>query len=218
MTRVSDDYQSYRPGVPFVVLAIAGAIIAVFLLTGQWNPNANPSIYYELGINSTRFYPSNPNHYQNIYDPLLPLFGNVFVHFGVAHILMNMLAYIQAAPFVARRVGQARFLLLFFISALGSDAGFILLAPTSEGPAAGASGAICGIFGAYFLSVRPTPQAALADPVVRNALLTFVGINIVLFAFLPIGIAWQAHLGGFVTGAIAYLFLAPRPAPSGPWG
>ena len=215
---MSHDYQSYRPGIPFVVLALAGAIVAVFALTGQWNPGANPSIYYQLGINSTKFYPSNPDHYTNLVEPLAPLFGNVFVHFGVAHILMNMLAYFQAAPFVARRMGQVRFLLLFFISALGSDLGFILLAPTSEGPAAGASGAICGIFGAYFLSVRPTPQAALADPAVRNALLSFVGINIVLFAFLQLGIAWQAHLGGFVTGAIVYLFMAPKPAPRGPWG
>lgn len=215
---MSDVNQPYRPRIPIVVLALAGAIIAAFVLTGQWNPDANPSIYYQLGINSTKFYPSNPDHYQNLYEPLVPLFGNVFVHFGVPHILMNMIAYIQAAPFVARRIGGVRFLILFFLSALGAGAGFILLAPTSEGPAAGASGAICGIFGAYFLSVRPTPQAALADPVVRNALLMFVGINIVLFAFLPIGIAWQAHLGGFITGAIVYLFMAPRPAPQGPWG
>ena len=133
---MSDEYHSYRPGIPVVVLALAGAIIAAFLLTGQWNPDANPSIYYELGINSTRFYPSNPDHYRNLYEPLIPLFGNVFVHFGVPHILMNMLAYIQAAPFVARRIGQLRFLILFFVSALGSDAGFVatgLLAPTNDG-------------------------------------------------------------------------------------
>lgn len=215
---MSHDYQSYRPGIPFVVLALAGAIILAFALTGQWNPDANPGIYYQLGINSTKFYPGNPDHYTNLFEPIAPLFGNVFVHFGIPHILMNMLAYFQAAPFVARRVGQARFLILFFISALGSDLGFILLAPTSEGPAAGASGAICGIFGAYFLSVRPTPQAALADPAVRNSLLAFVGINIVLFAFLQVGIAWQAHLGGFITGALAYLFMAPKPAQRGPWG
>ena len=145
---MSDDYHSYRPQVPFVVWALAGVITAAFLLTGQWNPDANPAIYYELGINSTRFYPSNADHYTNLYEPLIPLFGHVFVHFGVPHILMNMLAYIQAAPFVARRIGQVRFLILFFVSAMGSAAGFILLAPGSEGPAAGASGAICGIFGA----------------------------------------------------------------------
>jgi membrane associated rhomboid family serine protease len=109
-----------------------------------------------------------------------------------------------------------RFLILFFVSAIGSALAFILLAP-NDGPMAGASGAICGIFGAYFLSVRPTPRAALADPIVRNALLMFVGINVVLFAVLPIGIAWQAHLGGFIAGALVYPLLAPR-AVCGPWG
>jgi len=202
---------------PFVVIGLAAAIVAAFVLTGQWNPEANPGVYDQLGIVSSRFYPSSPDHYQNLYQPLIPLFGNVFAHFGVPHILMNMLAYLQAAPFVARRIGGVRFLILFFASALGSALAFILLAPT-QGPAAGASGAICGIFGAFFLSVRPTPQAALADPAVRNSLLMFVGINIVLFAFLPIGIAWQAHLGGFVTGALVYLLMAPRQIARGPWG
>jgi membrane associated rhomboid family serine protease len=94
----------------------------------------------------------------------------------------------------------------------------IVLNAHSDVPMIGASGAICGVFGAYFLAVRPTPRAALADPIVRNAIMMFVGVNIVLFAFLPVGIAWQAHLGGFVTGALIYSLIAPRFAPRGPWG
>jgi len=212
---VSDAYQP-RPGIPIVVLALAAVIIAAFALTGQWSPETHEDIYYLLGVVSERFYPSSPDHYTNLVQPLAPIFGHAFVHFGLPHILMNMIAYIQAAPFVARRLGGARFLILFFVSAIGSALAFILLAP-SDGPMAGASGAICGIFGAYFLSVRPTPRAALADPIVRNALLMFIGINVVLFAVLPIGIAWQAHLGGFIAGALVYPLLAPRTV-RGPWG
>jgi membrane associated rhomboid family serine protease len=198
------------------VIALAGAIVAAFALTGQWAPESHEDIYYMLGVISERFYPSNPDHYTNIVQPLAAIFGHPFAHFGWPHILMNMIAYLQSAPFVARRLGGVRFLVLFFFSAIGSALAFILLAPHA-GPMAGASGAICGVFGAYFLSVRPKPRAALADPVVRNALLMFVGINVVLFALLPIGIAWQAHLGGFIAGALAYPLLARRRA-SGPWG
>ena len=98
-----------------------------------------------------------------------------------------------------------------------ADIAYVLINPHSVEPAVGASGAICGVFAAYFLAVRPTPRAALADPRVRNAMLTFVGINVVLVALLPLPIAWEAHLGGFIAGALVYLALA-RWAPAGPWG
>ena len=69
-----------------------------------------------------RFDASAPDHYPIIGDAALPLFGHVFAHYGFLHITMNMLAYLQAAPFLARRIGDVRFLLLFFISALGGAA------------------------------------------------------------------------------------------------
>ncbi|HVY86732.1 MAG TPA: rhomboid family intramembrane serine protease [Caulobacterales bacterium] len=214
---MSDVQYERRPHIPFVVWLLALAMVASFGLTGQYDPDGHQWVYYQFGIFSERFYPSSPDHYQSIDQAIAPILGHMFVHFGWPHIIMNMIAYLQAAPFVAHRIGGARFLLLFLLSGLGSAAGFILLAPHA-GPAVGASGAICGVFGAYFLAVRPTPQAALADPQVRNAMLTFLGVNVLLFAFLPIGIAWQAHLGGFIVGALVYPLLAPRWRPSGPWG
>jgi membrane associated rhomboid family serine protease len=94
----------------------------------------------------------------------------------------------------------------------------VLIHPMSQTGAVGASGAICGLFGAYFLAIRPSPRAALQDPQVRNAMLSFLGINVVLMAFLPLPIAWEAHLGGFIAGALAYVALAPRLKRHGPWG
>jgi membrane associated rhomboid family serine protease len=220
---VSDGYHERRPQVPFAVLLLAGAIIGAFFLTGQYDPDRNPSIFNLLAIVPARFDASSPDHYQSIGDAALPLFGHVFAHYGFLHITMNMLAFMQASPFLVRRVGGARFLLLFFISALGGAAAFILINAHANYPAVGASGAICGLFGAYFLAVRPTPQAALADPQVRNAIISFLGINVVLMGFLAaahiLPIAWEAHLGGFIVGGLAYLVLAPRrrTAP-GPWG
>jgi membrane associated rhomboid family serine protease len=49
-------------------------------------------------------------------------------------------------------------------------------------------------------------------------MLSFLGINVVLMAFLNLPIAWQAHLGGFLVGAGAYLLLRPASRPVGPWG
>ncbi len=198
---------------PIVVFALAAAIIAAFLLTGQWDPDRHPAIYNLLGLSPARLSAGAP-----LDQLMLPLVGHAFVHYGWPHLLMNMLAYFQAAPFVASRLGGVRFLALFFIAAIGGAIAFFLILPNPQSIGAGASGAICGIFGAYFLAVRPTPRAALADPVVRNAMLMFLGINVVLFAVLPFGIAWQAHLGGFVAGALSYLLLRPPASPRGPWG
>lgn len=216
---MSDAYYAHREHMPFVVLLLSGAIIAAFLLTGQYDLSAVNRLAVDYGIIPVRYDPSGPAPYASIGDAVTPLFTHVFIHGGVFHILMNLLAYFQAAPFLARRMGGARFLVLFFLSAIGGAIGYILIDLQSQQPAVGASGAICGVFGAYFLAVRPTPQAALADPQVRNAMLSFLGINVVLMAFLNLPIAWQAHLGGFIAGGASYLLLKPRaPFARGPWG
>ena len=200
------------------MLLLAGAIIAAFVLTNQFDPRTVDVLAQQYGIIPARYAPAGGEPYANISDAIAPLFAHVFVHGGILHIGMNLIAYFQAAPFLARRMGGLRFLALFFLAAIGGAAGYILIDLNSLQPAVGASGAICGVFGAFFLAVRPTPQAALADPQVRNAMLSFLGINVVLMAFLNLPIAWQAHLGGFVVGALGYLALRPATRPIGPWG
>jgi len=197
--------------------AIIGAY-AWFIFTGVEQKSL---FFYAFALIPARFVETSAYHFGAWYEALGPLFGHVFLHGGVLHIGMNMLMLLQVGPWVTQRLGAGRFLLLFFISALGGALAYILINPGSETPVVGASGAICGVFGAYFLSVRASWRHALADPAVRNAIGVFLLINVVLAGiasatgFLPI--AWEAHLGGFVVGAAAYLVLAPRLAP-GPWG
>ncbi len=191
---------------------LGGAIVAAFVALGQYAPDAHGELFDRFSVVPVRLTREPPG-----VSTLASLFGHVFFHYGVLHLIMNALVFMQAAPFVARRMGDLRFLMLFFASAIGGAAGFVLINPASQVGMVGASGAICGIFGAYFLSVRPTPRAALADPQVRGAMLSFLGINVVLMAFLPLPIAWEAHLGGFITGALCYPLLAPPRRITGPW-
>lgn len=199
------------------MLLLGALILTAFVALGQYAPETQGALYAQFGVMPARF---NPDFFAP-YTPteaLTSLFGHVFFHYGVFHLLMNGLAYMQAAPFVATRLGDVRFLLLFFASALGGAGAYVLINPGSQVAAVGASGAICGVFGAYFLAVRPTVRAALADPQVRNAMLMFLLINVVLMAMLRLPIAWEAHLGGFVVGALTYPLLAPRRRAAGPWG
>jgi membrane associated rhomboid family serine protease len=132
------------------------------------------------------------------------LITSAFLHENVTHILLNMVSLAIIGPAVEREMGRVRFLLLYMLAAVGGSIGYYLLAPLNQ-PAVGASGAIFGLLGAYFVIARmrgwPTQQVLAL--LVINLLYSFSG-----------GIAWQAHLGGLVVGALGALGLmwAPRRA------
>jgi membrane associated rhomboid family serine protease len=152
----------------------------------------------------------------------------VFLHGGFLHLGMNLLVFFQIAGPLAQRLnerggGTWRFLALFFGSAAGGAAAYVLIVPGSDVPAIGASGAICGLFAGYLLGARANWRAALSDPRIRAAAFWFLLINVVLVSFirLPGGgrIAWEAHLGGFIAGLVLFPLLAPRRRFfAGPWG
>lgn len=218
---MSDTGYERQRRFPAVLLALMAAIIGAYILFSLAGAEQQNALLYNFAVIPARFDEASAYHFGAWYEALGPLLGNVFLHAGILHLGMNMLVLLQGGPWVAERLGPTRFLLLFFVSGVGGALAYVLINAHSEMPAVGASGAICGVFGAYFLSVRRSWREALADPAVRNAIGSFLFINVLLAGiasatgFLPI--AWEAHLGGFIAGAAAYLVLAPRLA-RGPWG
>jgi membrane associated rhomboid family serine protease len=157
----------------------------------------------------------------------LPLLGHAFLHGGFIHLFFNAMIILQTGELVAERYGRTaagvqRFLLLFAVSAVAGALTYIAFNPQSDVPAVGASGAACGLFAAYLLSLRRTTGEALRDGRVLQMAFVFLLVNVGLAAaarmigVLPI--AWEAHLGGFVAGALLHPLLAPRARPAGPWG
>jgi membrane associated rhomboid family serine protease len=128
-----------------------------------------------------------------------------FLHAGLLHILFNMFALAQLGPILEPALGRARFLALYLLSALGgSTMSYWLSSPGQLG--VGASGAIFGLFGAYYIVVRRL--GGETGPIV--VLLVINGV----ISLTP-GIDWRAHLGGLITGAViaaafAYLPRGPR--------
>jgi membrane associated rhomboid family serine protease len=123
---------------------------------------------------------------------------------GILDILFNMWALYVVGPGLERLLGHARFLVVYLASALGGAALYYWLAAPNQ-PAVGASGAIFGLFGAWFvvsqkLRLNPRPIVML---IVLNLVLSFVGYKI---------IAWQDHIGGLITGGLltAAFAYAPR--------
>lgn len=118
------------------------------------------------------------------------------------HILLNMISLAIVGPPVEAEMGRLRFLALYLLSAVGGSIGYYLLAPQNI-PGVGASGAIFGLMGAYFVvaKLRGWETQTILGLLVVNAIYSFTG-----------GIAWQDHLGGLVTGALVALGLMWSPA------
>ncbi|GMA21558.1 rhomboid family intramembrane serine protease [Arsenicicoccus piscis] len=142
-----------------------------------------------------------------------------FAHGSLVHIGFNMLCLYQFGDALERALGHWRYLTVYLISALGGSVGYLLLSspvvtasqPTSSWytPVVGASGAVFGLFGAMIV------LALKAGSDIRG-LLVFLALNGALGFILP-NVAWQAHLGGLITGAACagVVLLADRGAARG---
>jgi membrane associated rhomboid family serine protease len=128
-----------------------------------------------------------------------------FLHAGPLHLALNMFALATLGPPLETALGRIRFAALYALSALGGSVTAFLLAPAYT-LSVGASGAIFGLFGAYYVVVRRLGGST-------SAIATLLGVNLVLTFLVPF-IDWRAHLGGLVTGAIVAGALAY--APRGP--
>jgi membrane associated rhomboid family serine protease len=122
---------------------------------------------------------------------------------GFLDILFNMWALIFVGPALEGFLGRMRFLAVYLLSAVGGAVVYYYLAPPNQF-AAGASGAIYGLFGAWFVVSRRLRLDT-------RGIVLLIAINLVIsFSFKAI--AWQAHIGGLLTGALltaAYAY-APR--------
>jgi len=131
------------------------------------------------------------------------------------HILFNMYALWVLGQYLEPMLGRVRFAALYLVSAFGGSVGYLLLASplTAAGlpnnswvtSMVGASGAVFGLFGALIVLNRHLGRSSAP-------LFGVLAINAVLGFVVP-GIAWQAHLGGFLTGAAVaavITFTAPQ--------
>lgn len=132
-----------------------------------------------------------------------------FLHGGIVHFSVNMMTLFSLGPPLEDRFGGLRFLGLYLVSLLGGAAGFALLSASVQ-PMVGASGALFGLAGAHLALGwrRLRGQGASLAPVAKSVLL-LVGLNLVLWWAMHGMLAWETHLGGFVAGWIAALWLDP---------
>ncbi len=145
------------------------------------------------------------------------IFTAMFLHGGWLHILGNMWFLFIFGDNIEDRMGHARYLVFYMLSGLAAGLLESYVLPTSNVPMIGASGAIAGVLGAYLILF---PQARIASIVPIFFIFTIIEIPAVLFLLIwfvlqlfsgwtalegtaaASGVAWWAHVGGFVFGAL----------------
>ncbi|MEU1276913.1 rhomboid family intramembrane serine protease [Streptomyces sp. NPDC005805] len=124
------------------------------------------------------------------------LLTSVFLHQEIWHVFFNMLLLWWLGGQLEQALGRSRYLALYLVSGLAGSALTYLLAAPNQG-SLGASGAVYGLFGATIVLMRRMRYDL-------RPIVVLLAINLAI-TFLAPGIAWQAHIGGLVAGAlIAY--------------
>ena len=127
-----------------------------------------------------------------------------FLHYGLTHLLFNMLSLYFLGSMLEPAIGRARYLVIYFVSMLaGSFGGVLLQSPGDVG--AGASGAVFGLMAAALVVLRSRG----IDPM-ASGLPFWLGLNLI-FTFSIANISIGAHLGGLAGGALAALVMFELP-------
>lgn len=131
------------------------------------------------------------------------LVSSMFLHYGLVHIGFNMWALWVVGPPLEAVLGRARYVALYFLAGIGGGALALLVGPLNV-QSAGASGAIFGLFGAFFVIARRSGRDT-------GGIVGLIAINLVITFVVP-NIDWRGHIGGLVTGALVAAAVAYAPA------
>ena len=151
-------------------------------------------------------------------SPMLSILTSMFMHANLLHIAFNMLFLWVFGNNVEDRLGRIRFPIFYLLCGFGAAFAHILASPTSAVPTIGASGAVSGILGAYVV-VWPSATIVSIIPIfilifftVRTPAWLMIGLWFVIQLFSGLGslggqvadggVAYLAHVGGFLTGLV----------------
>jgi len=207
---------------PIVNSLLIAVNVLVFFLTLAAGARAG-DLVRRLGVVPARFL-DDPASMQ-----ILTLFSSMFLHGGWFHLLSNMWALYIFGDNVEDRLGSVRYLFFYLLGGVVAGLTHTLLNTQSQVPTIGASGAISAVMAAYLL-LYPRARVITLIPLfflpwfVELPALLFIGfwfISQLFDGFLSIasgvqafgGVAYWAHVGGFIAGlAFLPLFLRRRPA------
>jgi membrane associated rhomboid family serine protease len=185
----------------------------VFLFQDSLSPYELKLLLRQFALIPARYTASGETELAAI--DILPFFSMIFLHGGWLHLILNMWTLWLFGPTVEDRLGHGRYLAFYLACGLAASFAHVMFNPTSIVPALGASGAIAGILGCY-MRLFPLARIVVLVPILFIPLfievyaLVFIGLWFLLQIFGSAaellqpsssgGVAWWAHVGGFVAG------------------
>lgn len=213
---------------PFINLLLIAANISVFLLEITTGPRGLRELFAHYAVIPAGVGPAFRDGVQlnrRELEVVLPLFTSMFLHGGWLHVGGNMLYLYIFGDNIEDRLGHFRFLLFYLLCGIGAGVAHILTNWGSSVPTVGASGAIAGVLGAYLIFY---PGAYVASVVFFGffwrtiyipasvflifwfLMQTFNGMAALAASHAVGGVAWWAHIGGFILGMVLGPLLAKR--------
>lgn len=202
---------------PFINWLLILANAAVFWYELQLGESALQSFTFMWGLVPAQLITNPQEEWQTI-------FTSMFLHGGWFHILSNMWVLYIFGDNIEDRLGSIRYLIFYLLSGIAAALLQVFVVQGSSVPMIGASGAIAGVLGAYLISF---PRSRIASLVPILFIFTIIEVPAVLFLVFWFitqlysglfamqgsagsGIAWWAHIGGFIFGLIMVSFFGRR--------
>ncbi|RMH95531.1 MAG: rhomboid family intramembrane serine protease [Calditrichaeota bacterium] len=223
MIPLRDSTRSHTfPGVTISIIVVNALVFFYELSLGpkqEW-------LFKTFGLIPQRFLYLVEYEPLNVFGIVIPFFTSMFLHGGWMHFLGNMWFLWIFGDNVEDSMGHKRFIVFYLLCGLGAAIAHLYFNQQSTVPTIGASGAIAGVMGAYMVQY-PRGRVLTLIPIFFFIQLVEIPAYIFLLIWMALqtiqglvslgmppnvgGVAWWAHIGGFVLGAILiFLFRRPR--------
>ncbi|NCD24878.1 MAG: rhomboid family intramembrane serine protease [Deltaproteobacteria bacterium] len=204
---------------PYMVWAILAVNILVFVLMLPLGPGQENGVFHLFGVVPARFFHPDWAVWRGYPEGgSIAFLAHMFLHSGWLHIIANMWSLWIFGDNVEDVMGPVRFLIFYVLCGLAALGVHMVTASDSTVPVVGASGAIGGVMGAYFF-LYPHARVVTVVPILIFPLifeipaLFFLGAWFMSQVFSGLltssaggGVAWWAHIGGFVAGMLLLRF------------
>jgi membrane associated rhomboid family serine protease len=196
-----------RRSVPVITLLLILANVAVFLYQISLPARAGNAFVDHYAVVPAKISLALAGHHYSLADALTPLLTSMFLHAGWLHILGNMWFLWIFGRSLEDRMGRSRYLLFYLVCGVVAAVAQVVATPYSMAPMIGASGAIAGVLGGYIL-LYPTARVRclwilfVFITTVRIPAWILLGVWFLSQFLTPLesGVAWVAHVGGFLGG------------------
>lgn len=219
--------ENPRVTVPFITILLIVVNTAVFLYQASLGPRAGQTLVFTYGMIPARLSAALVEHTVALNVGLWPLITSMFLHGGWLHLIGNMWFLWIFGDNVEDAFGHFGYLIFYLFCGIAGGLAHTYANWGSTMPAIGASGAIAGVMGAYFV-LYPRAKVLTLVPLlvifftVRLPAIVVIGLWFAMQFLSGVGslgvkdasgVAFWAHVGGFIIGALGGMLFGRRPRP-----